>query len=153
MIENPLQTQFERCVAGWGFWEYETISIIFCKKLWSSGEGQARIGKGWQSRQKASKRWILNFILLLGWGPDFTNFDPQIPSKRVHRRKECLYWYSTNFDPQNPSKRVHRRKECLYLYSTDSDTQIPWQGLQNFLTNPVLMHFSTLPCPMHYPDN
>ena len=23
--------------------------------MWSSGEGQARIGKGWQSRQKASK--------------------------------------------------------------------------------------------------
>ena len=28
---------------------------IYLTKLWSSGKGQARIGKGWQSRWKASK--------------------------------------------------------------------------------------------------
>ena len=42
----------------WTYLAYQNLGRVFKlleKLLWSSGEGQARIGKGWQSRQKASK--------------------------------------------------------------------------------------------------
>ena len=39
----------------YGIIESKSKLVILYKFLWSSGKGQARIGKGWQSRQKASK--------------------------------------------------------------------------------------------------